>query len=316
MVTIYAARVLGPGELALLAIFQIASVLCGSLLGLRQRFSWRHWRTVIVTGLSMASGALILCFNTSIDRAFAASRLGVAAVGLVTVGASLLHLGVALWNVASYTIYSQLTSLHARRDEAAVSIERAVADLLPGGIWMSSAIQGVLFLVVPVLIPAVLPRYSECMTAAQVLVLAVNLFSAGPFFSWNLTVVGRQRLPVSVRVARLALGVAALMIAVAISPGLLSVAIGIVVGQLLYATMTALSWHAITGFDLKPAWQSLFGWLCLSAVAVGCAYSTPSQGPSAVHAAIVTYLALLIGLTLIVEHKGRTISRFWNLAGA
>lgn len=287
--------------------------LFGPLPRLRPRFSAREWRGLIVIGLPMLPGALMLYFGTSLDRIFVASRLGVTALGVFTVAAFFFQFGAALWDVAINTTYAKLASLYARANSDPERLGTLIADVLPGLLWLSSVVQGTLYIGAPLVIGVILPQYVSSIIAAQILVLAINLFGAGQFLTSTLTVIGRERISVAVRLFGLLVRVVSLLIALAASRSLAGIAAGILVGQLGYATLAFLVVRRFARVPLKSAAVALGAWGIGSGAAVLCSFVVRNSGHVA---AALLYACLFLSITLLIERASGSVSKFWSFATA
>lgn len=288
----------------------------GPLPRLRPRICFKTCRGLVAVGLPMLPGALMLYFGTTLDRLFVASRLGVTALGFFTVGAFLFQFGAALWDMAIYTVYARLAALHAAADKNPETIAQLMGKLLPGAMWVSSALQGLLVIGAPLVIRSVLPGYGTCIGLAQILVLAINLFGAGQLFTSNLTVIGRERLSVIVRVAGLGLRAICLFASLAFSRTIAGLGTGIVIGQLAYAIFAVLIFRRVAVLPMKPAVASLGAWFMSSVAAIACATLARTGDTRALITAAMLYTCLLLVISLLVERRDGSISRFWSFARA
>lgn len=300
---------------ALTAGFCIIPVAVATRPGIRLRFSRVDWARLLTIGLPMLPGTLMLYLNMSLERLVLASGVSALAVGIFAAGAFFFQVGGTLWELVIYTWYSRLAELYGStgKSEAVVG---ALADVIPGAVWLSSSLQGALFVVLPFVLTRLLPEYSRSIAVAQVLVLTINLWGTAQMLSFAMTIIGRQKQAMGLQGIFIAAKVSLLATAVALFKDPQWAAAASFVALVIYLVSTLQWWKRTAQSDVVPLYRIAMLWSAPVAIAAFCSRNVlPNLRETGFR--LVLYVGIVGAASLAVHrhtHIFRRLSLWWCAA--
>jgi O-antigen/teichoic acid export membrane protein len=294
--------------------FSVIAVAVITRPGIRLEFSWPEWASLLRIGLPMLPGTLMLYLNMSIERIVLASGVSAIATGIFAAGAFFFQIGGTLWELVIYTWYSRLAALYGETGEEK-SLVRVLREVIPGALWLSSLLQGALFLVLPFGLRLLLPEYLHSIVVAQILVLAVNLWGIAQFLSFSLTIIGRQKQSALLQGTFLVLKLCLLVFVAAIFQDVMAVAVASVVALLIYAVGALLWWKRVAGQSVIPLWQSVVLWGGPAVAALVCQGSSSATGTETAFR-VVAYFGLAASASFLMARRSRAFRRLYAWSAA